>query len=45
MKKDRHKSRISLSVVMTCVVVGLVLTVLGSVLFSKLDGAERGHNQ
>ena len=37
MKKDRHKSRISLSVVMTCVVVGLVLTVLGSVLFFFID--------
>ena len=37
MKKDRHKSRISLSAVMTCVVVGLVLTVLGSVLFFFID--------
>ena len=31
MKKDKLGSRISLSVVMTCVVIGLVLTVLGSV--------------
>ena len=37
MKKDRCKSRISLSAVMTCVVVGLVLTVLGSVLFFFID--------
>lgn len=37
MKKDRPKSRISLSVVMTCVVIGLVLTVLGSVLIFFID--------
>ena len=37
MKKDRHKGRISLSAVMTCVVVGLVLTVLGSVLLFFID--------
>ena len=37
MKKDRPKSRISLSVMMTCVVIGLVLTVLGSVLIFFID--------
>ena len=37
MKKDRPESRISLSVMMTCVVIGLVLTVLGSVLIFFID--------
>lgn len=37
MKKDRRESRISLSVMMTCVVIGLVLTVLGSVLIFFID--------
>lgn len=37
MKKDRTESRISLSVMMTCVVIGLVLTVLGSVLIFFID--------
>ena len=37
MKKDKLGSRISLSVVMTCVVIGLVLTVLGSVLIFFIE--------
>ena len=37
MKKDKPGHRISLSVVMTCVVIGLVLTVLGSVLIFFID--------
>lgn len=37
MKKDKPGSRISLSVVMTCVVIGLVLTVLGSVLIFFIE--------
>ena len=37
MKKDKPGSRISLSVVMTCVIIGLVLTVLGSVLIFFIE--------
>lgn len=37
MKKDRPARRISLSVMMTCVIIGLVLTVLGSVLIFFID--------
>ena len=45
MKKDRYKSRISLSAVMTGVVVGLVLTVLGSVLIFFIDFYENSMEQ
>ena len=37
MKKDKPARRISLSVMMTCVIIGLVLTVLGSVLIFFID--------
>lgn len=45
MKKDRYKSRISLSAVMTGVVVGLVLTVLGSVLLFFIDFYQKSMEQ